>query len=356
MKKTVLIMAGGRGERFWPRSRVDFPKQFLTLIHDEKTMIQLTVERVLSLVDIEDIFVVTNSSYKTLVQEQLPDLPEENILCEPLGKNTAACIGLGAIHIQKKYDDALMIVLASDHLIKCRALFIQTIEKACQIAEVKNRLVTLGIAPDYPETGYGYIKFDSKEMLSDFFAVESFVEKPTLEVAKEYVNSGDYLWNSGMFIWKTSSIMLNFNLYLTKMYESLLRIKNAIGSVDYENILKAEFLQFDNISIDCGIMEKANQIYTIPCTFGWDDVGSWISMERNRKCDENGCVMRGNILNEDSFNCIVDGSKKLIAIVGVENLIIVDSQNAILVCEKKSTEKIKGVLKKLRSQNKKEYL
>ena len=187
-KKTALIMAGGRGERFWPRSRQNMPKQFLSLTDDGKTMIQLTMERILPLVNMEDIFIATNRSYKNLVREQLPDLPDENILCEPVGKNTAPCIGLGAVHIAMKYGDAVMMVLPSDHLIKYTSLFLNTLTDACEVAEQGGNLVTLGIAPDCPETGYGYIKFQPEQTLGRAFAVEKFVEKPDLETAKAYLD------------------------------------------------------------------------------------------------------------------------------------------------------------------------
>lgn len=216
MQKTALIMAGGRGERFWPRSRQNMPKQFLSLTDDGKTMIQLTVERILPLVAMEDIFIVTNRSYKDLVREQLPDLPEENILCEPVGKNTAPCIGLGAVHMAKRYRDSVMMVLPSDHLIKYTSLFLNTLSDACDVAEQGENLVTLGIAPDSPETGYGYIKFQPEETLGRAFAVERFVEKPDLETAKAYLASEQYLWNSWMFIWKTSTILKNLQTYLDR--------------------------------------------------------------------------------------------------------------------------------------------
>ena len=193
MKKTALIMAGGRGEWFWPRSRQNMPKQFLSLTDDGRTMLQLTVDRILPLVEMEDIFIVTNRGYWELVHTQLPELPERNILCEPVGKNTAPCIGLGAVHIAKNYQDAVMMVLPSDHLIKYASLFLNTLADACEVAEQGNNLVTLGIAPDSPETGYGYIKFRPEETLGRAFAVEKFVEKPDLETAKAYLASEQYL-------------------------------------------------------------------------------------------------------------------------------------------------------------------
>ena len=206
MKTTALIMAGGKGERFWPKSRVNMPKQFLSLTDDGKTMIQLTVERISPLVDIKDVYVATNKNYRELVKQQLPGIPEENILCEPVGRNTAPCVGLGAVHVASKYDDAVMIVLPSDHLIKNNEVFADTFKEAVQIAEEGANLVTVGITPNYPETGYGYIKYNQDDKKNNAYSVEKFVEKPDLETAKSYLADGTYLWNSGMFVWKVSTI------------------------------------------------------------------------------------------------------------------------------------------------------
>ena len=250
-------MAGGRGERFWPKSRQSLPKQFLSLTDDDKTMIQLTVERILPLVDMEDIFIATNQSYRELVRQQLPELPEQNILCEPMGKNTAPCIGLGAMHIAKKYDDALMFVLPSDHLIKMNKIFLRTLRDACEVAEQGENLVTIGITPDEPETSYGYIRFDAEHSLGRAFKVEQFVEKPNLERAKSYLASGQYMWNSGMFTWKVSTILKNMQRYLPDTYAGLCHIREAIGTEKEKDVLVQEFTTFKSESIDYGIMEKA---------------------------------------------------------------------------------------------------
>ena len=356
MKKTALIMAGGRGERFWPKSRQSMPKQFLSLTDDGKTMIQLTVERILSLVGIEDIYVVTNASYKELVQEQLPGLPEKNILCEPVGRNTAPCIGLGAMHIAKKYDDAVMFVLPSDHLIKYNSIFISTLNDAAQVAEMGKNLVTMGITPDYPETGYGYIKFCPDKTLGRAFEVERFVEKPDLETAKAYLTTEQYLWNSGMFIWKVSTILENLEEYLPEMYQGLCRIGTAIGTEDEQKVLEEEFCAFKSESIDYGIMEKAKNIYILSGSFGWDDVGSWLAVGRIKKSNEFGNVISGNAVTVDTKNTIIQGGSKLIATVGLEDMIIVDTEDALLVCDAKDAGNIKKVLENLKICNRTEYL
>ena len=356
MTTTALIMAGGRGERFWPKSRKNLPKQFLSLTDDGKTMIQLTVERILPLVKLEDIFIAMNKTYRELVLEQIPGLPEENILCEPIGRNTAPCIGLGAIHIAQKYDDAIMFVLPSDHLIKFTNMFLKTLETGADVAENNTNLVTIGITPDYPETGYGYIKFDPRRTEGQAYAVERFVEKPSLEVAKEYLSTEEYLWNSGMFIWKVSSILKNMQKFMPDTYESLIKIKEAIGTPQQDSILEKEFYNMQSQSIDYGIMEKADNIYILPGTFGWDDVGSWLAVERIKKTNEFGNAVAGNIITVNTHNCIIQGDKKLIAIVGMEDTIVVDTKDATLICAKDSAGDIKKVTENLKICNRNEYI
>lgn len=356
MKKTALIMAGGKGERFWPKSRQSLPKQFLSLTNDGKTMIQLTVERILPLVNLEDIYIATNANYKHLVLEQLPGLPEENILCEPVGRNTAPCIGLGAVHIQRKYEDAIMIVLPSDHLIKYNDIFTETLNNACDVAETGSNLVTIGITPNYPETGYGYIKADKNRPLKKTFSVERFVEKPDFDLAKSYVESGDYYWNSGMFIWKLSSILKNMKNFMADTYEGLLTIQSAIGTSEEENILKQVFPEFISDSIDYGIMEKASDIYLIPGNFGWDDVGSWLAVERVKGTDTSANTLSGNVLALHTEHCTIEGRERLIAALGLKNLIIVDTDDALLVADKDSAGDIKKILSVLRETNRENYL
>ena len=356
MKRTALIMAGGRGERFWPESRADMPKQFLCLTGEGKSMIQLTVERIRTLVDIEDIFIATNENYRAKVREQLPELPAENILCEPIGRNTAPCIGLGAEYIAHKYGDALMFVLPSDHLIKYTAIFCQTLEDACDVAENDDSLVTLGITPDEPETGYGYIKFMPDCVKGRAYAVERFVEKPDLETAKSYLASHEYLWNSGMFIWRVSSILSSMKAFLPEMHSGLERIGAAIGTPEEKSVLEKEFQAFKPISIDYGVMEKAKNIYCLAGNFGWDDVGSWLAVGRIRKTNEYGNVITGNVITINTRSSIIQGKDKLIAAVGLKDIVVVDTEDAILICDKDSTGDIKKVLENLRICNKYQYL
>ena len=348
----AVIMAGGRGERFWPQSRSSRPKQFLSLTTDGETMIQKTVNRLSELVDVEDVFIVTNKNYLGLVNEQLPDLPKENVIAEPAARNTAPCIGLAAGVIQKKYgEDAIMLVLPSDHLIKFNAMYIDTLKQAIKVAEQEQNLVTIGITPTYPETGYGYINFASKGAENGAYKVVRFVEKPNIEKAKQYVNSGEYLWNSGMFVWKSSSILMNIEKFLPDMYKSLDKISSSYGSDNFNEVLEREFPLIKGESIDFGVMEKADDIYTIPGNFGWDDVGSWLALERVNPTNEYGNMITGDVVSINTKNTTVVGGKKLIATIGLEDLVIVDTDDAILICAKDSTQDVKKVIENLKICN-----
>ena len=356
MKTTALIMAGGRGERFWPKSRQNLPKQFLSLTNDSRTMIQLTVDRIKPLVAIQDVYVATNKKYKALVKEQLPGIPEENILCEPVGRNTAPCIGLGAACVQKKDGDALMMVLASDSLIKNDGLFVETLKNALAVAEKGQNLCTLGITPNYPETGYGYIKFDSQKKDGEAFKVERFVEKPDIEKAKEYLADGSYLWNSGMFIWKVSTILSCIKEFMPDLSAGLEKIQAAVGTADYDNILESVFPTLPSESIDYGVMEKAKDIYTLPGDFGWDDVGSWLAVGRIRESDETNSTVEGNVVTVNCSDNVIIGGKKLIAAVGLKNMVVVDADDALLLCPKEACGDIKKVLAALREKGLEQYL
>lgn len=356
MKTTALIMAGGKGERFWPRSRVSLPKQFLSLTDDGKTMIQLTVERIRPLVDLEDVYIATNKNYKELVKQQLPGLPEKNILCEPIGRNTAPCIGLGAVHAAAKYEDAVMIVLPSDHLIKSNEIFAETFQEACSIAQKGENLVTVGITPNYPETGYGYIKYDKEKQDGAAYAVAQFVEKPDLDTAKGYLKDGTYLWNSGMFTWRVSTILKCFQQYMPSTYEGLMKIQAAVGTAQEDAVLEAEFPNLESQSVDYGIMEKASNIYILPGNFGWDDVGSWLAVGRIKKNDEKNNVVNGNVVTVNTENCVIEGGDKLIATVGLRDMIVVDTPDATLISTKENAGEIKKVLAALRESGKNQYL
>ena len=356
---SVVIMAGGKGERFWPKSRTNLPKQFLSLTNDGKSMIQHTVERLEGLVELENVYVVTNKLYEDLIVEHIPNLPLENIIIEPEAKNTAPCIGLAAIYIAKKNPESKMIVLPSDHLIKFNEIFLDTLRSALEVVEDDGNIVTIGITPNYPETGYGYINFKkgvSPHEITNAYEVLRFVEKPDLERAKQYLTSGEYLWNSGMFIWKVSTILKCFEDFLPEIYTGLKEIEVAVNTEKYLETLKKVFSEIPSESIDYGIMEKAKNIYVIPGNFGWDDVGSWLSLERINNTNQDGNIISGNVVTVKTKNSIIQGSKKLIATIGLEDIIIVDTDDALLICNKDNTQEVKEVIANLKASNKTEYL
>lgn len=355
MKITAVIMAGGKGERFWPKSRTNCPKQFLSLTSDGETMIQKTVSRISPVVNAEDVFVVTNSDYADIVRQQLPDIPQENILSEPCARNTAPCIGLAAEIISRRYDDdTVMLVLPSDHLIRYEEIYIDSLRHAISAAQNRDSLVTIGITPTYPETGYGYINFERIE--NGLYKVRKFVEKPDINRAKEYLASGKYLWNSGMFVWKVSSIKKAISRFLPDMYAGLEEIGKAYASADFENVLESRYRDFDSVSIDFGVMENADDIYTVSGSFGWDDVGSWLAMERINRTNEYGNYISGDVITINTSRSIILGGKKLIAAVGIENLVVVDTDDAMLICDKNSTQDVKKVIENLKICNRNELL
>lgn len=361
MKKTAVIMAGGKGERFWPKSRADLPKQFLSLTGDGKTMIQLTVERLLPMVAMDDIFIVTNRNYFEIVKTQLPALPPQNILCEPQAKNTAPCVAYAAAVIGAKYPDAVMCILPSDHIIKNKPLFADTLSLAAKVAEQDDNLVTIGITPSYPETGYGYINFEQENTASvniypNVYKVRRFVEKPNLETARQYLHEGTYLWNSGIFVWKTSTLLRNFSMFMPELAAGVARLQSTVGTSAYPNAVTDFFAQCPSVSIDYGIMEKAQHIYTIPGSFGWDDVGSWLSLERINPVDEQGNFFQGNVIQTGTENSIVISDGHLVATVGVQNLIVVETDDVTLVCDKDNTQDVKKIVAMLRETERTHFL
>jgi mannose-1-phosphate guanylyltransferase len=358
MTITSLIMAGGKGERFWPKSRTSLPKQFLN-ISGNKSMMQQTVNRLEKLIPITQIFVVTNELYAELIKAQIPNLPSENIIIEPVGRNTAPCVGLASIVIEKRFPESTMVVLPSDHIIKNEQGFIQILQTAIQIANKNDSIVTLGMSPSYPETGYGYI--ESSELVQQIndlavYKVNKFVEKPDLITAQEYINSGNYFWNSGIFIWKTEVIRECIKNFMPDMHDVLETMKAGLEYGDAQEIIQSEFYKMPDQSIDYGIMEKADNIYVIPCLFGWDDVGSWTALERINDLDENGNVIRGNILNLDTKGCIIESNGRLIATLGISDLIIVETEDVTLICSKDKAQELKSLIKELKIQKLEQYL
>ncbi len=341
----ALIMAGGRGERFWPLSTDEKPKQFLKLLGEE-TMIQMTVNRLRDLIPIERIFIVTGEKYKALVKEQLPGIPDRNIIIEPIGRNTAPCITLSAFQIEKYYKDATIAVLPSDHLIRNEDEFRNVIASAEGfIKDNEEAIVTLGMKPDRAETGYGYIKCAKTASIVSGLKikeVEMFVEKPNLETAERYLKNGDFLWNGGMFVWKATNILRLTEKYLKSTFDILKAIASS-SEADYEKRLKEYYERVENVSIDYAIMEKAEDIFVIPSEFGWDDVGTWYSIERYRDKDKNNNVCIGNIININSKNNIIVGNNKPVIISGLQDIFVVESDDVILIGKKEDIKNIKEI-------------
>ena len=329
----TLIMAGGRGTRFWPKSTEEKPKQFLSLI-DKKTMLQLTVERSKRITPIEKIFIVTGEMYKDIVKEQLPDLPEKNIIVEPIGRNTAPCILLATMYIKQIYEDANIVVLPSDHIIKDVEQFCGVIKQANDFLteENKNAIITIGINPTRPETGYGYIKCNEKKN-NEITSVERFVEKPDIEKAKEYLEDGNYLWNAGMFIFNSNYMLEELKQNYKNGYELLEKLPK-ITEENYKEQLNRTYKNCEAISIDYAIMEKSKNIFVIPCELGWDDIGTWESLERYIKHDENGNITSGDTYVKDAKNNIIYADSKKVILLGVENLFCIDA-NGVLIIGKK---------------------
>ena len=338
----ALIMAGGKGTRFWPLSTEDNPKQFLNLIGKE-SMIQMTVSRLTDLIPMERIFVVTDQKYEQLVNEHLPALPAENIIIEPIGMNTAPCIALSAMLIEKKFPNSTLAVLPSDHLIEDEELFRKTLDAANLFVETNsNAIVTLGMSVTRPEVGYGYIKYQQKlESIYelDIHQVERFVEKPDVETATRYMNEGNYLWNGGMFIWKGQNVINLTKNHLPNTFEILQEIVQSKREI-FKQVLFEKYPLVDSISVDYGIMEKANEICVIPSNFGWDDIGSWLSLERYRETDEHDNILDGRIKALNSKGNIIVTKTKPMVLCGVENLILVETDDVVMVMKKDDVGKI----------------
>ena len=339
----ALIMAGGKGTRFWPLSTEEKPKQFLNLIGN-KTMIQMTVDRIQREIPIERIFICTGERYVELVKKQLPSLPERNIIVEPEGRNTAPCINLSAQVIKRYYKNSTMVVLPSDHLIKNEEKFIEIVKEGSKfLNDKKEAIITLGMTPDRPETGYGYIKQGNvMKLINEHYIVnvDKFVEKPKLEIAKEYLQSGNYLWNGGIFMWQIDEILKKIKEFMPKTYEALKNISKVPESKLREEI-NNNYKNTEAISIDYGILEKSKDIYVIPSDIGWDDVGSWEAVERYKDKDSKGNIHMGNIKTlNGSQNLAISTSSKVI-IDGLSDIYVIENDGKIIIGKKENVNKVK---------------
>lgn len=343
MKLFAIIMAGGVGSRFWPRSKKKIPKQLLK-IFGENTMIQDTVERINSIVPNENILIVTNEVQKPGVREQLPDIPEENIIVEPFGRNTAACIGLVSIIIRQREPEAVTFVLPADHIIKDGDSFVNTLKAAAKFAYENPALVTIGIVPSRPETGYGYIQIDEESEKDNVFKVMTFAEKPNYATAVSFINSGDFFWNSGMFIWKIETILNEIKQHMPDLDEGLKQIKEKINSPDYLNALANIYGQLRSISIDYGIMEKSDNVFLVKGKFNWSDVGSWEAVYQLGDKDQDGNVKTGTIYTDMVLDSYIYSPEKFTAVIGLDDIIVINCNDALLICKRDKAQDVKNII------------
>lgn len=353
-----VIMAGGVGSRFWPLSKQKCPKQFLDILGIGKTMIQMAFDRFSSICPSENYYIVTNERYKDIVLEQLPKLRPEQVLLEPIMRNTAPCIAYANYKIRQRNKDAHIIVSPADHLITNETQFINVIEKGLEYIESTDKLLTLGLKPNRPETGYGYIQVENNEIDLGISKVKIFTEKPNLDLAKVFLESGDFFWNSGIFIWSLSAIDNAFKTFLPDVDALFTQGEGKIEKVSEKKFINKIYPECQNISIDYGILEKSDKVYVFCADFGWSDLGTWGSLYDTLKKDEASNTIQGdNVILYDSENCLINAPKdKLVLVQGMNNYIIVDSKDTLLICKKDNESDIKSFLGDLKVSKKNKYI
>ncbi len=349
-------MAGGIGSRFWPLSKTERPKQFLDILGMGRTLLQQTYDRFIQLMPAEQIFIVSNLEYKELIIEQLPDLPVDNILLEPLRRNTAPCIDYANFRIHQKNPDANIVVAPSDHLIVKEAEFLQYVQEGLDFVDQNNALLTMGIVPSRPETGYGYIQ-SLQEKVKDYEStglrkVKTFTEKPDLELAKVFMDSGDFYWNAGIFFWSLTSIMEAFDRHLPEIHSLFLEGEGQYGTASEAQFIEKTYSSCRNVSIDYGVMEKAENVYVLISDFGWSDLGTWGSLyEQLDKDDRKNTVTGKNVFMYDSSGNIVNvQDDKLVVLHGLDDYIVVQNDNIILVCRLEEEQKIKQFVNEIKAE------
>ncbi len=341
----VAIMAGGIGSRFWPSSRESRPKQFLDILGVGKSLIRLTFERFLNLCPAENILIVTNGQYRELVKEHLPEIAYDQILCEPSRNNTAPCVAYTALRLQAMNPDANFIIAPSDHVILKENVFLDKIRMALDFTNENDALLTLGIQPTRPDTGYGYINFGENQE-GEIYKVKRFTEKPVLENAKAFVANGDYLWNGGIFIWHVNSLLNAFRKNAPEILEILEQGASCYNTDKEQAFIDENYPKTPSISVDYAIMEKAENVYTIPSEIGWSDLGTWNSLYSYMEKDENENVPNGDVILQDTKGCLVRGQKDKLTIVrGVEDLIVIDEDNVLLIYPRDKEQEIKILTK-----------
>jgi mannose-1-phosphate guanylyltransferase len=360
VRKTMyaVIMAGGKGTRFWPRSREKKPKHLLK-IFSGKSILRETFDRIKALVPEDNIYVVTGRGHANEVSRQIPEIPAAHLLVEPVGRNTAPCIGLAALHVCKTDPDGVMAVFPSDHFIRHEKEFIRILSIAAQIAERRGALVTVGVTPTGPETGYGYVeKGDLLTRLKkeDIYRAKSFREKPDLTKAKAFIRSGRFLWNSGIFLWKASTILDAIKVFLPELHEGLLEIEEALDTRKERDVLKKVYRRIKPVSIDYGVMEKSREVLLVRGDFGWSDVGNWDALWELLEKDEEGNVIIGQGIAVNSRKSFVYSPDKMVSLIDVEDLIVVETKDSVLICKRGLSQDVRKIVDILERQKLRKYL
>ncbi len=354
----VAIMAGGIGSRFWPKSRTGYPKQFLDILNTGKSLIRWTYERYAAFIPDENIYIVTSAEYKDIVKEQLPELNPDNILAEPSRKNTAPCVAYISFKLLQKDPEASLIVAPSDHMILDNENFRKITLQALDFVGHIKSLVTLGIKPTHPNTGYGYIQHDAMPVADGIYKVKTFTEKPNIELAKTFISSGDFLWNAGIFVWKVKNVVKAFELYQPEMYELFDGEMEHFNTPGEKEAIDRIYPLCTNVSIDFAIMEKADNVYIIPSSFGWSDLGTWNSAYDNLEKDYLGNAVAGeNVIVIDATKCMVSAPHdKLVVLQGLDDFIIVDTDDVLLICKKEKEQSIKEYVAEVKRNKGDKYL
>jgi mannose-1-phosphate guanylyltransferase len=354
-------MAGGVGSRFWPMSKTAHPKQFMDVLGTGKTLIQLTFDRFAKILPAKNIYIVTNEIYRDLVLEQLPEIQEKQVLCEPSRRNTAPCIAYANYKIKEENEDAVIVVAPSDHIILKEDEFVRDIKTAMEAASEYDWLITMGIRPNRPDTGYGYIQLEGSNVYpkdSRLHKVKTFTEKPNLEIAKSFIASGDFLWNSGIFIWSLKSIMVAFDKHLEEVNSLFEKGIGKYNTTEETGFIKETYAVCKNISIDYGVMEKSENVYVLSVDFGWSDLGTWGSLYTIRQKDKNkNSVVGNNVMLYDTQNCIINiPQDKLIVLQGLDGYIVVEQDDILLICRKNDEQKIRRFVTDVKIEKGEKYV
>ncbi|SEO96723.1 mannose-1-phosphate guanylyltransferase [Mucilaginibacter gossypiicola] len=355
----ALILAGGVGSRFWPISRTVYPKQFIDIIGNGKTLIQETYQRLSKVCPKENIFILTNESYTQLVKEQLPDITDQQIVTEPVMRNTAPCIAYGCFKIESLNPDAVIVVAPSDQQILNEDAFINALDKSLKTATEHHCLVTLGIKPSRPDTGYGYIQYSDIVINNDFHKVKNFTEKPTLDIARGFIQSGDFLWNAGIFVWSAKSILKAFETYMPDLHDIFDDARLVYNTEQEVAHINQAYQHCINTSIDYGVMEKAGNVYVLPSDFGWSDLGTWASIYELSEKDGAGNAVNSNekVIMQNSSNCVVNmPGNKLVILQGLNNYIVVEANDTLLICPRDQEQTVKQIVADVKSKFGVEYV